>query len=239
MRQIYSNYTNDDLTVWKLLFDRQKKNLANKASYKYNNCLKKLNLYLNADTIPNFKKLNEYFKRTTKWEIVAVRGLIPVAEFFDNISKKKFPASTWVRSKKKLDYLEEPDMFHDIFGHIPLLIDENFSNFTHKLGKLGKKYIDNEKILIQLQRIYWFTIEFGLIREEDKKCIYGSGIASSFGETNHIFKKNILIEQFNIFKIIKTKFNTSEIQEKYYMIDSYKDLEKGIIEFEKNISMIT
>lgn len=235
MKQLYSNYTKDDKIIWELLFNRQKKNLQTKASEEYINCLNKMSFCLNSQSIPNFKKLNTYLKSSTNWEIVVVSGLIPVAEFFEKISMKKFPASTWIRSIKQIDYLEEPDMFHDIFGHIPLLINETFSNFTFKLGCLGKKYIHNPKILLQLQRIYWFTIEFGLIREKNNINIYGAGIASSFGESNHIFEKNILPEKFKINEIVNTDFNTSEIQKKYFVIDSYNELEDGIVEFENNL----
>ena len=163
MKQNMQNYTPTDQLVWRTLFNRQVKNLETKGSPIYLECLKKMNPVLHGDTIPNFTEINTWFKNYTQWQIEVVPGLIPVEDFFELLANKKFCSSTWLRSMEQLDYLEEPDMFHDVFGHIPLLADPNFSEFAHQFGKLGQSFKGNQIVLTQLQRLYWFTIEFGLI----------------------------------------------------------------------------
>lgn len=165
MKQLYENYTKEDLDVWKILFERQIENLKNKASKDYLQALDEMQSVLNASKLPNFEEINQWFTNKTGWSIVCVPGLIPVDDFFELLAEKKFPSSTWLRSMEKLDYLEEPDMFHDVFGHIPLLSQNEYSDFIHQFGKLGKSMILQEEKLQMLQRLYWFTIEFGLIRE--------------------------------------------------------------------------
>lgn len=163
MKQQFENYTKEDFLVWKTLFERQEENLEDKSCKEYLDCLEAMGEVLNADAIPNFDELNNVLKSKTGWTVEVVPGLIPVDEFFVLLSQQKFCSSTWLRKMKQLDYLEEPDMFHDIFGHIPLFMDKQFADFAKKMGDLGVKYAHNEEILIQLQRIYWFTIEFGVV----------------------------------------------------------------------------
>jgi phenylalanine-4-hydroxylase len=230
MKQYYKNYTQEEHRVWKLLFDRQEKNLQGKASKEYKDCLKKLAPCLNADSIPNFEEMNRFFKKHTNWQIQVVPGLIPVNEFFDLLAEKKFCSSTWLRTKEQIDYLEEPDMFHDIFGHIPLLINPTFSRFAQEFGQLGQQFKNDEAILVKLQRIYWFTIEFGLIRENGEIKIYGAGIASSYGEANHIFESELLHLEYDIHEVMDCQFHTDRIQDKYFVIESLEELIKSIQE---------
>lgn len=232
LRQIMSNYTFEDKEVWKLLFDRQAANLETKGSIHYLNALNEMYSVLNETKVPDFKELNAFFYRNTGWTIEVVPGLIPVEDFFELLAQKKFCSSTWLRSKKNLDYLEEPDMFHDIFGHIPLLSNPIFSAFTHEFGQLGKKYIHNEKALIQLQRLYWFTIEFGVIKEEDVMA-YGAGIMSSFGETNRIANKECIFHEFDIAAILNKEFKTDIMQEEYFVIESLEQLYGCLVEAER------
>lgn len=165
MKQNMKNYTTEDFKVWKLLFDRQTENLKVKGSKDYLAALNLMQPVLHGNDIPEFKKMNRWFESQTGWNIEVVPGLIPVEEFFELLSQKRFCSSTWLRSLKNLDYLEEPDMFHDTFGHIPLLANPVFSEFVYEFGKLGKEFIHDKEKLLQLQRLYWFTIEFGVIKE--------------------------------------------------------------------------
>ena len=168
--------------------------------------------------------MNSYFKTKTGWQIEVVPGLIPVADFFDLLAEKKFCSSTWLRTREQIDYLEEPDMFHDIFGHIPLLLNSTFSKFAQAFGKLGQQYKGDEEMLIRLQRIYWFTIEFGLIKEKGELKVYGAGIASSFGETNHVFEPTLTHLKYTIEDVMECEFDTDIIQEKYFVIESLDEL---------------
>lgn len=229
MKQLFENYTAEDHEVWKILFDRQVENLSRKSCVDYLTAIDNMKSVFNREQIPNFDEVNEWFKSTTGWTIHCVEGLIPVDEFFELLAEKKFPSSTWLRSREKLDYLEEPDMFHDVFGHIPLLCRPEYSAFIHEFGKLGKEHIHNEHKLTLLQRLYWFTIEFGLIQENNTLKVYGAGIISSFGETNASLedpKKERI--PFDLETVIKTEFSTTEIQDKYFVIPDFEQLNTSI-----------
>lgn len=223
MKQEMNKYTQEDLEVWKILFEQQVQNLKAKGSHHYFHALDQMSSVLNSDGIPNFDEVTNYFISTTGWKIEVVPGLIPVEDFFKLLAQKKFCSSTWLRSKENLDYLEEPDMFHDIFGHIPLLSNPVFTAFTHEFGKLGIKYLNNEKALVQLQRLYWFTIEFGVIKEDQIKA-YGAGIMSSFGETNRIANKECTFLEFDIEAILNKEFRNDVMQEEYFVIKSLDQL---------------
>jgi len=233
MRQKYEEYTAEDQEVWNILAKRQLENLPGKAHPEYLRCLKAMETVLNADAIPKFEELNEILLKTHGWSITVVPGLIPVEDFFQLLKDRKFSASTWLRNKSQLDYLEEPDMFHDIFGHIPLLMNESYADFAQKLGALGVKHIDNKKVVTMLQRLYWFTIEFGLIEYQNETLIYGAGIISSSGETDHVMNDGVEVKDYNIFEITEQDFITSEIQTKYFSLSSFDQLFTSIENLEK------
>jgi len=228
MQQDYSRYTPEDQEVWNILASRQIENLPGKAHPEYLRCLRSMDSVLNQESIPKFEELNELLTKTHGWSIAVVPGLIPVEQFFELLKDRKFSASTWLRNKSQLNYLEEPDMFHDVFGHIPLLMNEAYADFAQKLGALGVKYIGDKHIITQLQRLYWFTIEFGLIDHKDKSLIYGAGIISSSGETDHVMNDNVEIRPYDIFDIIEQDFITSEIQTTYFALESFDQLFSSI-----------
>ncbi|MES2748295.1 MAG: phenylalanine 4-monooxygenase [Bacteroidota bacterium] len=232
MNQHYEKYTDNDQEIWNLLFSRQFENLKDKASADYLAALEKMAPVLNVKAIPNFKDIDAWFESETQWTIACVPGLIPVEDFFELLSKKQFCSSTWLRSMKNLDYLEEPDMFHDIFGHVPLLSNPVFSKFLHEFGKLGVAVKDDAEKLVQLQRLYWFTIEFGLIKESTAK-IYGAGIASSFGETNLSVGPTVATSPFDLETILNQPFETDHVQNHYFVIDSYEQLFDAIVFLKK------
>ena len=227
MKQQFSEYKKEDFEVWKTLFDRQQINLKDKACSEYLLALDEMKNVLRPDSIAKFTELNEWFQPRTGWEIVRVPGLIPVDEFFEFLAQKKFCSSTWLRSMKQLDYLEEPDMFHDIYGHIPLLSNSVFSQFAHEFGKLGKSFVNNEEKLIMLQRLYWFTIEFGLIEQNGLK-IYGAGIASSFGESITSLQSGSEKISFDLDEIVNKSFKNDEVQTQYFVINNFEELFESI-----------
>lgn len=228
MKQEFKLYTQADREVWRTLFERQISNLQDKACVEYLNALKDMSDVLNPNNIARFSELDEWFATSTGWRIECVPGLIPVDKFFLLLSQKRFCSSTWLRDVKQLDYLEEPDMFHDVFGHIPLLSNPVFSDFAHEFGKLGSSLLHDEEKLKMLQRLYWFTIEFGLIHQEGIK-IYGAGITSSFVESiSSLSKRNTKLE-FDIEKVIREEFRTDVVQTKYFVINSFEELFNSIV----------
>lgn len=238
MRQEYDKYTKEDVKVWRTLFERQIENLQDKACGDYLQCLNDMSEVLNSDMIPNFEELNEWLGKRTGWQIEVVPGMIPVDEFFELLSQKKFCSSTWLRSWEQLDYLEEPDMFHDIFGHIPLLANPVFSEFVHEFAKIGKEAIGNEEKLIQLQRLYWFTIEFGLMKENDQLKIYGAGIISSFGESKTSIAGDMSHHEYNIDQILNKPFVNNEPQSEYFVIQSLDELFESIVNLNRTATWI-
>jgi len=234
MKQEYNLYKEEDQLVWKTLFERQVENLSDKSCKEYLNCLEIVNDVLNETQIPDFNNMNSKLMELTGWSIEVVPGLIPVEEFFQLLAKKNFSASTWVRKMHQLDYLEEPDMFHDVFGHTPLLADSKFAQFMKDFGDLGVEFIGNEEIIIQLQRLYWFTIEFGLIHQNGRK-VYGAGICSSYGETNHSLSENVEVVPFNLERVINTEFRTDVVQTLYFELESFNQLFEEFDAFRKRI----
>lgn len=224
MQQNMQAYTSNDQLVWKTLFNRQHENLKTKGSSIYLDCLSEMEPVLNAKQIPDFKAINAWFENRTGWKIAVVPGLIPVQDFFDLLAEKRFCSSTWLRSMHQLDYIEEPDMFHDIFGHIPLLVNPVFSEFAQKFGLLGQAFRDDPLALLQMQQLYWFTIEFGLILENDQPKVYGAGIISSFGETNRIANRDCTVHPFELNNVLGKLFQTDVLQDDYFIIKSLNQL---------------
>lgn len=230
MQQVYTEYTEVDFQVWKLLFDRQMENLAPVVSSGF---LKALDVVkFTAHKIPDFKEINDLLKPVTGWELLVVPNISPQAEFFECLSRRKFTATCWLRSLEQLDYLEEPDMFHDVFGHVPLLSDHHYVAFFKGISDIFLKYGKDEKVTELLGRMYWFTIEFGLIREQDQLKIYGAGIISSVGETGNSLSSRVRHLPFNVRDIFNTEFRTDIFQETYFVIDSFEQLWSSLGEIE-------
>ena len=222
MTQNYEKYTEEDFKVWKLLYHRQIVNLPDAASQAYWDGLKRI--HFSADRIPNFEETNAYLKELTGWNIHVVPGLIPDDEFFQLMAHREFPASTWLRALSKIDYLEEPDMFHDVFGHVPLLTNQPFVDFLQALSEIALRYIHNPWAIQLISRIYWFTVEFGLIREAGQVRIYGAGILSSAGETAFCLSEQATHIDYNVDTIMRTSYRKDVFQQRYFVITAYEQL---------------
>lgn len=230
MQQVYDNYTEEDNEVWKILFERQIKNLPTAATREYMIGLEKINF--TADRIPNFVETNKILKSLTDWELVAVEGIVDDRLFFELMSQRKFPATTWLRKMSELDYLEEPDMFHDVFAHVPLLTNQPFVDFLEALSKIGFKHADNPVAIDLLSRVYWFTVEFGLIKEPEGLRIYGAGVLSSAGETEYSLSKEPLHFAYSVDQMLNTPYRKDIFQDRYFVIDSFEQLFESIGEVE-------
>lgn len=233
MKQQWTDYKKEDFLVWKTLFERQQQNLQGKVCSEYLEALESMSPVLRPDKVPCFDEIDEWFQASTGWTIEVVPGLIPVEEFFDLLAQKKFCSSTWLRRMDQLDYLEEPDMFHDIFGHIPLLSNPVFSQFMQEFGAIGQKWQHHPELVLQMQRLYWFTIEFGLVGKGDP-LIYGAGIISSFGETNRAISPLVPKELFAMDSITERMFHTDAVQESYVQIESFESLFSSLMTYHEN-----
>ncbi|MGB0884984.1 MAG: phenylalanine 4-monooxygenase [Chitinophagales bacterium] len=227
MEQNYKKYTEKDQKIWHILFEKQQLVLENKASKEF---LKGIDICgFVTDAIPKVEVMNKNLRAATGWEMYVVPGLIADKPFFEYLSNKKFPVSTWIRSVKELDYLEEPDMFHDFYGHVPLLSNQPFVDFIQGLAKIALKYIDNPYAIELLSRLYWFSIEFGLIKEDGKLKIYGAGILSSAGESYFsVTNEDVPRFRYDVRHIFKTPYYKHDYQRQYFVINSYEDLYKSL-----------
>jgi phenylalanine-4-hydroxylase len=164
---------------------------------------------------------------TTGWSLTVVPGLIPVDDFFQLLANKRFCTSTWVRRPDQLDYIEEPDMFHDTFGHIPPLMDPDFAAFMHRFGEVGAALVaaGEDEAVLGLQRLYWYFVEFGFVRgAEGTPQLMGAGIMSSFGETNHAWGLRETLIPFSLGEVMNTPFRTDVIQTKYFIVEDVVEL---------------
>ena len=233
-KQIYKNYTEEDFSVWKILFNRQIDNLKEIVAQEFLDSLKKMQF--NPHKMPDVIEVNRILKNSTGWKIKTVPNIAEAKDFFSCLSKKQFTTTCWLRSMSEIDYLEEPDMFHDVFAHIPLLINKNYSDFFHKIGQIGLSVINDEERLKKLQRLYWFTIEFGLLKSGSKHKIYGAGIISSKGESENAMAKSSTKEDYNVKKIMNHDFRTDVIQDTYYVIESFDQLINSISDIKKELA---
>jgi phenylalanine-4-hydroxylase len=231
--QLYSNYTQEDFEVWKILFDRQMKNLENHVSLDFLEALEKVKF--TPDKIPDFIEVNGILQKQTGWGLHTVPCISAQPEFFNLLSQKQFTATCWLRSKQQLDYLEEPDMFHDVFAHTPLLSNDAYCKFFKAMGDLAMKHINNPAIIEKLGRLYWFTIEFGMIYENRNMKVYGAGIISSSGETNNALSNKVEKFDFSIEKVFNTYFRTDVLQDKYFVIDSFEQLLASVPQIENSV----
>ena len=225
-QQQYDLYTPDDQEVWSILFMRQMVMIKTVAYRHFAGQLKKLGF--TTEAIPDFKKTNHLLEKLTGWNIYAVPGLIPNHLFFKFMVSRRFGATTWMRRKEHLDYLEEPDMFHDVFGHVPLLADPVIAAYLLGLARIAERYLCNEEVIESIARLYWYTIEFGLVRENTQIKIYGAGILSSIGETRFVMSKDANHQPFNLKIILDTPYIKDRFQEQYFVLDSLGQL-KGIV----------
>lgn len=220
--QNWEKFTAEEHGSWKILYERMSKLLPGRACNEYLEGLKKLDI--NPNEIPDFRRLNEKLMAMTGWEVVSVPGLIPYKPFFEMLANKKFPSGDFIRTREQLDYIQEPDIFHDAFGHIPLLTDPVFADYVQEYGKAGEKAMEY-KCVERLARLYWYTVEFGLIQTDEGLRIYGAGILSSSGETIFSLEdKSPNRIGFNLERALKTKFRYDDYQETYFVIDSFEQL---------------
>ena len=220
--QRWERFTAEEHRVWDLLFQRQQEMLHGRAVRAFEEGLDVLKL--SRPGIPELGELNERLFARTGWTVVSVPGLVPDDIFFEHLRKRRFPAGNFIRSAEQLDYLEEPDVFHDVFGHVPLLAQPEVADFMQALGEAGLRAL-SMGALDRLARLYWYTVEFGLAREDGRLKIYGAGILSSFGESRFSLEDEATPRPgFDLRQILRTRYRPDSFQQCYFVIDSFEEL---------------
>jgi phenylalanine-4-hydroxylase len=215
------HYTEEENETWQILLDRQMNIIHNRACLEFMAGLEQLDFP--RDRVPQCYEITTKLREATGWSVQPVPALISLKEFFQLLANKQFPAATFIRRKAELDYLQEPDIFHEFFGHCPLLTNPVYAAFVEWYGKTALQV--NEKIQSILGRLFWFTIEFGLLDSQAGLRIYGGGILSSYEETVYAIESPIPTrEVFNINKILGTHYRYDIIQERYFVIDNLTEL---------------
>jgi phenylalanine-4-hydroxylase len=224
IEQPWSTYSATDHQVWAQLFERQQGILAGRASEAFLTAQRAM--HMSAHEIPKFDDLNVTLRAATGWELIGVQGLLPELDFFDHLAHRRFPVTWWIRKPDQMDYLSEPDLFHDLFGHVPLLMNPVFADYMQAYGRGGvKAHGIGPEALANLTRLYWYTAEFGLIRDPDGLRIYGSGILSSKGESIHCLESDAPNRiGFDLERIMRTRYRIDTYQKTYFVIDSFEQL---------------
>jgi phenylalanine-4-hydroxylase len=211
-----------DHAVWQQLYERQTAMLPGRVCEAFMDGIRALDM--DARRVPEFDRLNEKLMAATGWRVVAVPGLVPDEVFFDHLANRRFPATWWMRRPDQLDYLQEPDCFHDVFGHVPLLADPVFADFMQAYGQAGK-VAQSLGALPLLARLYWYTVEFGLMRDGDGLRIYGAGIVSSRGETEFsLTSREPNRIGFSLERVLRTQYRIDTFQQTYFVIDDFAQL---------------
>ena len=224
--QHWERFTAEEHRVWDILFARQQELLAGRAVRAFFEGLDVLRL--SKPGIPDLDELNERLFARTGWTVVSVPGLVPDDVFFEHLRNRRFPAGNFIRSASQLDYLEEPDVFHDVFGHVPLLAQPAVADFMQELGEAGLNAL-RVGALGRLSRLYWYTVEFGLAREDGALKIYGAGILSSFGESRFSLESSEPNRpRFDMSRVLRTTYRSDAFQQSYFVIDSFDDLLRQI-----------
>ncbi len=226
--QQWDRYTAEEHATWDTLFARQAKLLPGRAS---NAWLKGLDvLKLDKPGIPDFRALSDRLMALTGWQVVAVPGLVPDDVFFDHMANRRFVAGNFIRTPQQLDYLQEPDVFHDVFGHVPMLADPVFADYLAAYGRGGQRAL-GLGALKYLSRLYWYTVEFGLIAEPEGLRIYGAGIVSSFSETRFALEDpspdRIMLD---LARVMRTEYRIDDFQQNYFVVPSFDELLRLTVE---------
>ena len=222
IKQNWSGYSAEEHAIWRLLFDRQQHLLVGRACREYLDGLEGLGVA--AEGIPDFQRLSDLLDRATGWRIAPVPGIVPDELFFALLARRRFPSTCFIRRRDQLDYLQEPDVFHDICGHVPMLMAPVFADYMQAYGEGGLKALRLGH-LQELARLYWYTVEFGLIATPEGLRIYGSGILSSAGESVYCLDDAHPHRlRFDLRRLMRTRYHIDRYQQTYFVIDDFAEL---------------
>jgi phenylalanine-4-hydroxylase len=225
--QRWDAYTAEDHEVWGILYERRMRDLATNGSGVFLAGAEAIGL--RQDQVPNLAKVNARLALRTGWSAVPVSGFIPAREFFGCLATRRFPTTVIIRPKSQLDYLPEPDIFHDVFGHVPLHADPVFGNFLQTFGQVASTARTDEEVQ-QMARLFWFTVEFGLIREGGRVKAYGSGLISSHGDCANALGPNCDRRPFSLDAVMAQPFEIDRFQDVLFVLESFEQLFEAVEE---------
>ena len=219
--QDWSAYSAEDHEVWGILYRKRMRELRGTGSRIFLEGASAIGL--REDRVPELDEVNERLERLTGWNAVPVTGFIPARQFFQCLARRRFPTTVIVRSREQIDYLPEPDIFHDVFGHVPLHADPMFADFLQGFGAVASR-AETEEELTQMARLFWFTVEFGLCREDGRTKVYGSGLISSAGDAANALGPKCDRRPFSLDAVIRQPFEIDRFQDVLFVVDTFDQL---------------
>ncbi len=225
IEQRYDAYTDEDHDVWRTLYARRVGALEKTASQVFLDGMARIGL--DERRVPDLADVNRRLGASTRWAAVGVGGFIPARQFFTSLAQRRFPTTLIVRPRAQLDYLPEPDIFHDVFGHVPLHADPVFADFLQRFGALAAAARTEEETT-QMARLFWFTVEFGLIQERGQTKIYGSGLISSHGDAANALGPSCTRRPFDIDAVISQPFEIDKLQETLFVVEEFRQLFEAV-----------
>lgn len=222
IEQDWKAYTAEQHAVWAELVSRRMPQLREHACAEYLDGFSQIGLQ--EDQLPDLKAVSARLAPRTGWASTPVSGFLPADAFFEMLAARKFPTTTWLRSRESMDYTPEPDIFHDVFGHVPMHAHPVFGDFLEHYGQICAAVIDRPEALERLGRLFWFTVEFGLIRQGGEIKVYGSGLISSHGECTRVLAGGCEVKDFDLDAVLNQQFQTSEMQPVLYAVESFEQI---------------
>ncbi|GAC1672350.1 MAG: phenylalanine 4-monooxygenase [Candidatus Acidiferrum sp.] len=232
IEQKYEDYPEDKHEVWAELVRRRRPQIEANACREYLEGYEVVGLQENR--LPNLSAISARLKPRTGWRTTPVSGFLPAEAFFEMLAARMFPTTTWLRGRDSLEYTPEPDVFHDVFGHVPMHAHEVFANFLHHYGSVCATLKDANS-LERLGRLFWYTVEFGLIRENGKVKIYGSGVISSHGECTNVIAGGCEIKNFDLDQVLNTPVRVDQIHKVLFAIENFEQIYEAMHEAERRL----
>lgn len=233
IQQDWNAYTPEQHAVWQELVSRRMPQLREHACEEYLDGFEKIGLQV--DTIPNLVEVNKRLEPLTGWNATPVSGFLPPDAFFEMLAARRFPTTTYLRSRESMEYTPEPDIFHDVLGHVPMHAHPVFADFLQHYGKVCAAIMDDRNKLERMGRLFWFTVEFGVIRQAGRIKLYGSGLISSHGESTYVIQGVPEICDFNLEQVLNQEFKVSEMQKVLYAVESFDQIYEAAKEAEARL----
>lgn len=230
IQQDYAAYTQEQHAVWAELIERVYPELERHAAREYLEGFEIIGLQ--RDCLPHLSSVSARLGPRTGWNSTPVSGFLPAPAFFEMLAARRFPTTTWLRSRNSLEYTPEPDIFHDVFGHVPMHAHAVFGDFLEHYGRVCAAISDNV-VLEKLGRLFWYTVEFGVIRQHGEIKVYGSGLISSHGECSNIVRGHCTIRDFSLDEVLRTPVKVDELHELLFAVDSFEQIYEAMHEAER------